>query len=81
MASPEPFTLYMPQHSLDDLKRRLQHTRLPDHIPGVGWNMGTEPTYLQVCHRLSRFTFHTRLNYHILLHHHILYAAAELLHW
>ena len=49
MASPEPFTIKMPQSSLDDLKGRLQNTRLPDHIPGIHWDMGTEPTYLQVC--------------------------------
>lgn len=48
MASPTPFRINIPQTALDDLKTRLQNTRLPDHIPETGWDMGTEPTYLQV---------------------------------
>ena len=48
MASPKPFTINIAQNTLDDLKTRLQNTRLPDHIPGTGWDMGTEPSYLQV---------------------------------
>ena len=48
MAAPAPFTINIPQSTLDDLKQRLQNTRLPDHIPGTGWDMGTEPSYLQV---------------------------------
>ena len=48
MASPTPFQINIPQSSLDDLKERLQRTRLPDQIPGAGWDMGTEPGYLQV---------------------------------
>lgn len=47
MASPKPFTIDIPQSALDDLKRRLQNTRLPDNIPGADWDMGTEPSYLQ----------------------------------
>lgn len=48
MASPKPFTIDIPQSALEDLKRRLQNTRLPDNIPGADWDMGTEPSYLQV---------------------------------
>lgn len=48
MASPQPYRLDIPQSALDDLRQRLQNARLPDHIPGAGWDMGTEPSYLQV---------------------------------
>lgn len=42
-----PFTINIDQSVLDDLKRRLQNTRFPDHIPGSGWDYGTEPSCLQ----------------------------------
>ena len=48
MALPKPFIINIPQDALADLQQRLQHTRLPDHIPGTDWDMGTEPSYLQV---------------------------------
>ena len=43
-----PFTIKIDQSILDDLKRRLQNTRFPDHLPGSGWDYGTEPSCLQV---------------------------------
>ena len=43
-----PFTIKIEQSAIDDLKRRLERTRLPDHISGSHWDYGTEPSYLQV---------------------------------
>ena len=43
-----PFTIKIEQSAIDDLKRRLERTRLPDHIAGSHWDYGTEPSYLQV---------------------------------
>lgn len=42
-----PFTIKIEQSAIDDLKRRLERTRLPDHIAGSHWDYGTEPSYLQ----------------------------------
>jgi pimeloyl-ACP methyl ester carboxylesterase len=42
-----PFTVAVPQAVLDDLRRRLDHTRWPDASPGYGWKQGTELGYLQ----------------------------------
>ncbi|KAL0046501.1 hypothetical protein WJX82_002342 [Trebouxia sp. C0006] len=42
-----PFTIKVEQSAIDDLKRRLERTRLPDHISGSHWDYGTEPSYLQ----------------------------------
>ena len=42
-----PFTIKIEQPVLDDLKLRLQNTRFPDHIPGSGWDYGTEASCLQ----------------------------------
>lgn len=43
-----PFTIKVEQSAIDDLKRRLERTRLPDHISGSHWDYGTEASYLQV---------------------------------
>ena len=37
----EPFTIAIPQASLDDLVMRLERTRLPDAIADAGWDYGT----------------------------------------
>ncbi|GAA1574492.1 epoxide hydrolase [Kribbella sancticallisti] len=36
----EPFTIDIPQTDLDDLAARLERTRWPDELPGVGWDYG-----------------------------------------
>ncbi|WP_194540572.1 epoxide hydrolase family protein [Paenibacillus sp. JZ16] len=36
-----PFRIEIPQAELDDLERRLVHTRWPDELPGVEWSYGT----------------------------------------
>ena len=43
----EPFRLDVPQAELDDLWARLDLTRWPDELPGVGWAYGVPLTYLQ----------------------------------
>ena len=36
-----PFTIHVPDDVLDDLRRRLDHTRFPNEIPGTGWDYGS----------------------------------------
>lgn len=43
----EPFTISVPQATLDDLKARLGRTRWPDEASGAGWSMGTSLGYLK----------------------------------
>lgn len=42
-----PFTIDIPQHQLDDLRDRLERPRFAQDLPGVGWDYGTPPAYLQ----------------------------------
>ena len=37
-----PFKITIPDEAIDDLKRRLSSTRLPDQLGGVSWEYGTE---------------------------------------
>ena len=41
-----PFEINVPDTVLDDLKARLDRTRLPDEIDGSGWDYGTPLGYL-----------------------------------
>lgn len=43
----EPFTINVPQATLDDLKARLARTRWTDEVDGAGWSMGTSLGYLK----------------------------------
>lgn len=43
----EPFKVDVPQRRIDDLNARLDNARWPDQLPGVGWEYGTERSYLQ----------------------------------
>jgi pimeloyl-ACP methyl ester carboxylesterase len=43
----QPFTIAIPQATLDDLQRRLAQTRWPDEAEGVGWAYGTNRGYLK----------------------------------
>ena len=38
----KPFSIEIPQATLDDLFDRLKRTRWPDEGPGIGWNYGTD---------------------------------------
>lgn len=42
-----PFRIDIPQADIDDLHRRLDATRWPDELPGVGWERGVPLTYLR----------------------------------
>jgi microsomal epoxide hydrolase len=41
----QPFTVDVPEAVLDDLRSRLERTRFPNEIAGVGWEQGTELAY------------------------------------
>jgi microsomal epoxide hydrolase len=43
----EPFPIHIEDAVLDDLKRRLELTRLPDQIEGTGWEYGIPIDYLR----------------------------------
>jgi epoxide hydrolase len=40
-----PFRIEVPQRDLDDLHARLDRTRWPDELPGVGWSYGIPLAY------------------------------------
>jgi pimeloyl-ACP methyl ester carboxylesterase len=42
-----PFRIDIPQTDLDDLRSRLDRTRWPDQLPGVGWDYGIPLQYVQ----------------------------------
>lgn len=41
-----PFEIAIPQSAIDDLRRRLSTTRMPDQIAGTSWEYGTDSGYL-----------------------------------
>lgn len=43
----EPFAVEVPEAVLDDLHGRLERTRLPNQVAGMGWEQGTERAFLQ----------------------------------
>ncbi|MGW0431747.1 epoxide hydrolase family protein [Micromonospora sp. NPDC003197] len=43
----KPFRIDVPQADLDDLHRRLDETRWPDELPGVGWDYGVPVGYVK----------------------------------
>ena len=47
MSQIRPFTLAIPQEQLDDLRRRLDHTRWPEAETVDDWSQGTPLTVLQ----------------------------------
>jgi pimeloyl-ACP methyl ester carboxylesterase len=42
-----PFTIHVPDETLEDLQARLARTRFPQEIPATGWDYGTDLTYLK----------------------------------
>jgi pimeloyl-ACP methyl ester carboxylesterase len=42
-----PFTIHIPDADLDDLRARLERTRWPQALPGVGWERGVPVDYLR----------------------------------
>ncbi|MGW3495371.1 epoxide hydrolase family protein [Streptomyces sp. NPDC001020] len=62
-----PFRIDIPQSDLDDLYDRLDRTRWPDELPGVGWAYGVPRDYLRELVRYWRQDYdwraaETRLN-------------------
>jgi pimeloyl-ACP methyl ester carboxylesterase len=43
----ETFTIHVDDAQLVDLRDRIVRTRWPDQVPGTGWDMGTDVSYLQ----------------------------------
>src|SRR5437879_11998715 len=41
----QPFTINIPQATLEDLRERLARTRWPDEVEGAGWDYGTNVGY------------------------------------
>jgi pimeloyl-ACP methyl ester carboxylesterase len=56
----QPFTINIPQASLDDLRDRLARTRWPDELPGVGWSYGVSLAYLKELADYWRTTYDWR---------------------
>ncbi len=52
-----PFRIDVPQAQLDDLHRRLDDTRWPDGVTGVGWTQGIPLDYTQELARYWRTTY------------------------
>jgi len=44
---PRPFSIDVPQAVLDDLHRRLAHTRWAEAVPGAGWDYGANVDYVR----------------------------------
>ena len=42
-----PFTVNVPQPTLDDLRARLARTRWPDEVDGAGWDYGVNLGYMR----------------------------------
>ena len=43
----EPFEIAISDDVLEDLRRRLEHTRWPDEMPGTGWEYGSNLDYIK----------------------------------
>ncbi|WP_411149879.1 epoxide hydrolase family protein [Streptomyces sp. A30] len=56
----QPFRIDIPQSDLDDLHDRLDRTRWPDELPGVGWAYGVPSDYLRDLVRYWRHTYDWR---------------------
>jgi pimeloyl-ACP methyl ester carboxylesterase len=44
---PQPFTLYVPDDAIADLRERLARTRFPDQAPGQPWAYGSDVAYMR----------------------------------
>ncbi|MFE0514399.1 epoxide hydrolase family protein [Streptomyces sp. NPDC058964] len=55
-----PFRLAIPQSDLDDLHERLDRTRWPADLPGVGWAYGVPADYLRELVRYWRHEYDWR---------------------
>lgn len=58
-----PFSINVGEDVLDDLKTRLENTRLPDQVEGAGWDYGANLEYMKVSVYLKATTQLTVANY------------------
>ena len=63
----QPFTIAIPQETLDDLRKRLAHTLWPDEAEESGWAYGISLTYMKEVadywqHRYDWRTYEAALN-------------------
>jgi pimeloyl-ACP methyl ester carboxylesterase len=56
----EPFTISVPESDIEDLKARLARTRWPDQLNGIGWEQGTDRSYLESIVAYWRSAFNWR---------------------
>src|SRR5438034_431333 len=56
LMSIQPFTIQIPQATLDDLQQRLAHMRWPDEVEGAEWEYGTNLQYIK---ELTDYWHHT----------------------
>ncbi|WP_414640030.1 epoxide hydrolase family protein [Amycolatopsis sp.] len=61
VAEIRPFKIDIPQDALDDLHRRIDDTRWPSELPGVGWDRGVPVGYLKELTKYWRHEFDWRL--------------------
>ncbi|SEM24448.1 epoxide hydrolase family protein [Streptacidiphilus jiangxiensis] len=59
-ATIRPFRIDVPEEELDDLRRRLDRTRWPDELPGVGWDYGVPVDHLRELVRYWRHGYDWR---------------------
>ena len=60
MTSIRPFRIDIPHSDIDDLNRRIDATRWPGELPGVGWSRGTPVGYLRDLARYWRESYNWR---------------------
>jgi len=56
----DPFSIAVPDVILQDLQDRLSRVRWPDEVPGAGWNLGADLTYLRGLIKYWRDTYDWR---------------------
>jgi pimeloyl-ACP methyl ester carboxylesterase len=74
----EAFVPPFSQSAVDDLRRRLQHTRWPDALDGAGWLLGVERDFLiDLCsYWASTFDWKSQID-RLSAFHHFRYPATE----
>ncbi|ELP63020.1 epoxide hydrolase family protein [Streptomyces turgidiscabies] len=58
----KPFRIEIPQSQLDDLHARLDLTRWPDELPGVGWSYGASLAYVKELVEYWRHSYDWRVH-------------------
>jgi pimeloyl-ACP methyl ester carboxylesterase len=60
MSEMHDFRIAVPEHDLDDLRKRLSRARWPAELPGVGWSRGVPVAYLRVLAEYWRVDYNWR---------------------